>query len=52
LKTGWQGIGIHGTHDPSALGKMTTEGCIRVKNEHLLEIVENVDEGTLVVIDP
>lgn len=52
LKTGWQGIGIHGTHDPSALGKMTTEGCIRVKNEHLLEIVENVDEGTVVVIDP
>ncbi len=52
LKTGWQGIGIHGTHDPSTLGTMTTEGCIRVKNDHLLEIVDNVDEGTVVVIDP
>jgi hypothetical protein len=52
LKTGWQGIGIHGTHDPATLGTMTTEGCIRVRNEHLLEIVKNVDEGTVVVIDP
>ncbi|KUK58585.1 MAG: ErfK/YbiS/YcfS/YnhG family protein [Synergistales bacterium 53_16] len=52
LKTGWQGIGIHGTHDPSTLGTMTTEGCIRMKNEHLLEILEHVGEGTLVVIDP
>jgi lipoprotein-anchoring transpeptidase ErfK/SrfK len=31
---------------------MTTEGCIRMKNEHLLEILEHVGEGTLVVIDP
>jgi len=52
LKTGWQGIGIHGTHDPDTLGTMTTEGCIRLRNEHLLEIVKNMDEGTVVVIDP
>jgi lipoprotein-anchoring transpeptidase ErfK/SrfK len=31
---------------------MTTEGCIRVENEHLLQIVDNIDEGTVVVIDP
>ncbi|MFP4482019.1 MAG: L,D-transpeptidase [Thermovirgaceae bacterium] len=52
LKTGWKGIGIHGTHDPSTLGTTTTEGCIRVRNEHLLEVVENVEEGSVVVIDP
>lgn len=52
LETGWQGIGIHGTHDPSTLGTMTTEGCIRMENEHLLEILEFVSEGTVVVIDP
>lgn len=52
LKTGWQGIGIHGTHDPATLGMMTTEGCIRVENGHLLDIVDHVTEGSVVVIDP
>lgn len=52
LETGWKGIGIHGTHDPSSLGKMVTEGCIRMSNEALAEIVGRAVPGTVVLIEP
>jgi len=52
LETGWKGIGIHGTHDPSSLGTMVTEGCIRMSNEAIIEIVERSVPGTVVVIEP
>ncbi|HON34305.1 MAG: L,D-transpeptidase [Thermovirgaceae bacterium] len=53
LDTGrWKGIGIHGTHDPSSLGTMTTEGCIRMDNKALLEIVDKAVPGTIVIIEP
>lgn len=52
LKTGWKGIGIHGTHDPSSLGRMVTEGCIRMSNEALLEIIDRVVPETVVLIEP
>lgn len=52
LETGWNGIGIHGTHDPSTLGRMVTEGCIRMNNEALLEIVDKAVPGTVVLIRP
>lgn len=49
---GHQGIGIHGTHDPESLGKRVTEGCIRVKNESLKELVSLISFGTIVIITP
>ncbi len=52
LETGWKGIGIHGTHDPASIGTRASEGCIRMKNEHLLEIVDETLPGTIVVIKP
>ncbi len=52
LKTGWSGIGIHGTHDPASIGKKVTEGCIRLKNEDLAELVPYVKAGMKVQIDP
>jgi lipoprotein-anchoring transpeptidase ErfK/SrfK len=52
LKTGWQGIGIHGTHDESFLGKDVTEGCIRMKNEDLEFLKSRISIGTRVVIEP
>ena len=53
LDTGrWKGIGIHGTHDPSSLGTRTTEGCIRLDNKALLEIVDKAVPGTVVIIEP
>lgn len=48
----WEGIGIHGTHDPKSIGKMATEGCIRLKNEDILELKEKVKIGTPVRIEP
>lgn len=38
LDTGWDGIGIHGTHDPSSIGTMASEGCIRLKNSDVAEL--------------
>jgi len=48
----WIGIGIHGTHDPSSIGTLCTEGCIRMKNEDILELVNKVGVGTPVEILP
>ena len=52
LKTGWTGIVIHGTHDPSSIGKNVTEGCIRLRNEDLEKLKRLVKPGTRVVIVP
>jgi len=50
LETGWEGIGIHGTHDPNSMGTRCTAGCIRMENEALLDVVSIIDEGTTVII--
>lgn len=52
LKTpGHRGIGIHGTHDPASIGTRATEGCIRLNNSDLLELVKKyVYVGMPVVI--
>jgi len=52
LKTGWKGIGIHGTHDPSSIGKMITEGCIRLRNDHVEEVKARLALKARVVIEP
>ncbi len=49
---GWKGIGIHGTHDPSSIGTMASEGCIRMHNEDVAELKGLVKIGTPVTIDP
>lgn len=38
IDTGWEGIGIHGTHDVSTIGKLISEGCIRLANTDLEEL--------------
>ena len=51
LKTpGWSGIGIHGTHDPDSIGRMVTQGCIRMKNSDLEDLKKKVFVGMKVVI--
>jgi len=52
LKTGWKGIGIHGTHDPASIGKAATEGCIRLENSDLARLVTRLPIGTRVRIRP
>ncbi len=47
----WKGIGIHGTHDPSSIGKRATEGCIRLKNQDLLELINYIIPGMPVWIE-
>lgn len=52
MKTpGHRGIGIHGTHDPASIGTRATEGCVRLNNSDLLELVKKyVYVGMPVVI--
>lgn len=49
---GQKGIGIHGTHDNSSLGKRASEGCIRLNNNDLIELVKNITTTSVVVITP
>ena len=45
-------IGIHGTHLPESIGNRATEGCIRLRNEDILDLKERVAVGMPVVILP
>jgi hypothetical protein len=51
LRTGWQGIGIHGTHDPASRGSMVSEGCIRMLNDELEELKQFAFRNMKVVIE-
>ncbi len=44
--------GIHGTNDPSSIGKAVSLGCIRMYNEDVLELSSIVPNGTKVTIRP
>jgi len=46
----WTGIGIHGTHDPKSIGTMSSTGCIRMRNEDIIELKNMVKIGIPVVI--
>lgn len=51
----WMGLskphyGIHGTDDPSSIGKVVSHGCIRMYNKDVLELSRTVPIGTLVTI--
>jgi lipoprotein-anchoring transpeptidase ErfK/SrfK len=43
-------IGIHGTGDPSSLGKDASHGCIRLSNEGITKLINQVPLGTPVQI--
>lgn len=45
-------IGLHGTRAPGSIGRRTSHGCIRVTNEHILELVKHVTVGMPVIISP
>ncbi len=47
-----QGYGIHGTSDPSTVGKDVSRGCIRLKNRDVELLFEWVPRGTRVRIVP
>src|SRR4051795_7493729 len=43
---------IHGTNDPSTIGKFVSSGCIRLTNEDVTDLFSRVDLGTRVVVLP
>lgn len=44
------GYGIHGTNNPSSIGKEVSKGCIRMHNRDVLELARQVPNGTRVMI--
>lgn len=47
-----QHYGIHGTNDPSSIGKAVSRGCIRMYNHQVEELASLIPIGTLVTIHP
>lgn len=45
-------IGIHGTCAPWSIGSRSSHGCIRITNEHIMELVDLVEIGMPVIIIP
>ena len=43
---------IHGTNDPTTIGKFVSSGCIRMTNEDVTDLFNRVDVGTKVVVLP
>jgi lipoprotein-anchoring transpeptidase ErfK/SrfK len=43
-------IGIHGTNDPATIGQAVSHGCIRVRNDVIMQLADLVPLGTPVVI--
>ncbi len=41
---------IHGTNEPSSIGKAVSNGCIRMLNEHVSDLYERVDVGAEVMV--
>ncbi|MCF8564207.1 L,D-transpeptidase [Alicyclobacillus tolerans] len=53
----WLGLskrhyGIHGTNNPSSIGKMVSKGCIRMHNRDVVELASLISLGTHVTIRP
>lgn len=42
--------GIHGTNNPSSIGKDVSNGCIRMYNKDVIELANLVPIGTVVTI--
>jgi lipoprotein-anchoring transpeptidase ErfK/SrfK len=41
---------IHGTNDPSTIGKFVSSGCIRLTNEDVIDLYNRVKTGAIVVV--
>lgn len=51
--TDWPGggqVGVHGTNDPGTIGTDVSHGCIRLRNEDILELSNDAHLGTPVFI--
>jgi lipoprotein-anchoring transpeptidase ErfK/SrfK len=43
---------IHGTNDPTTIGKFVSSGCIRLTNEDVIDLFNRVNVGSKVVVLP
>jgi len=43
---------IHGTAEPQTIGSAVSNGCVRLVNEQVIELYNQVPLGTLVVLNP
>ncbi len=50
LYLGWPAYEIHGTHDTRKIGRRSSNGCIGLYNEHILELYGYAKIGTQVVL--
>ncbi|MDA8870989.1 L,D-transpeptidase, partial [Rhizobiaceae bacterium] len=41
---------IHGTTQPSSIGRAVSSGCIRMLNDHVADLYNRVPVGTTVVV--
>jgi hypothetical protein len=44
------GYGIHGTNEPDTVGRESSRGCIRLRNEDVEEVYDMLTEGSRVLI--
>ena len=42
---------IHGTTQPWSIGRAVSSGCIRMLNEHVIDLYERVGVGATVVVE-
>ena len=47
---GWQYYRIHGTHDTRKIGRRSSNGCVGLYNEHILELYDLSKVGTQVLL--
>ncbi len=45
-------VGIHGTSSPGSIGRRTSHGCIRLRDENILDLVKYVQIGMPIIILP
>ncbi len=50
LYLGWATYRIHGTHDTRKIGRQSSNGCIGLYNEHIIELFELANIGTQVLL--
>ena len=43
---------IHGTNDPTTIGKTVSSGCIRLTNEDVMDLYNRVQVGAKVIVLP
>ncbi len=43
------GVFIHGTNNPSSIGKYASKGCIRMNNNEIKKLAKEVEKGDIVI---